>query len=139
MGVALRDSTWGFAIVETVHLIALAVLGGAIFAVDFRLLGVGLREQTVSELPPNSGRTSWEPKGNDSSEAMRCYYSPAFRWKITLISAGIALGFWRQPVLTRESAPTSAKLQGLTSLTLWLGVGLTGRLIGLICLVSLPF
>ena len=50
VGVALRDSTGGFAIVETVYLITLAILGGAIFAVGFRLLGVGLRKQTVSEV-----------------------------------------------------------------------------------------
>src|ERR1700689_5664358 len=43
-----RHSTWGFAIIETIHLLGLAALGGSILIVDLRLLGIGLRRQPIS-------------------------------------------------------------------------------------------
>jgi len=39
LGQYMQTSKWGFAIVETVHLLALAILGGAVLIVDLRLIG----------------------------------------------------------------------------------------------------
>jgi len=50
IGIAMRDATWAFAIVEVVHLIALAMSGGAILLLDLRLMGVGLTSQPASEV-----------------------------------------------------------------------------------------
>ena len=50
IGTAIRDSLWLFPVVEVFHLIGLAVIGGAILVVDFRLLGLGLRGHPVSRL-----------------------------------------------------------------------------------------
>ena len=36
---AIRDSLWQFAAIEAVHLLALAMIGGAVLIVDLRLLG----------------------------------------------------------------------------------------------------
>ena len=36
--------------IESVHLLALAVIGGAVLVVDLRLLGFGLRHQRLSDL-----------------------------------------------------------------------------------------
>jgi hypothetical protein len=44
----VRDSKWGFAIVEMVHLLALAGLGGVVLLVDLGALGVGLRLRGVA-------------------------------------------------------------------------------------------
>jgi hypothetical protein len=38
----MRDSKWGFATVEMVHLLALAILGGTVLIVDLGILGIGL-------------------------------------------------------------------------------------------------
>ena len=43
LAVAINNSTYGFAISECFHLIALAVIGGAVLIVDARLLGYGFR------------------------------------------------------------------------------------------------
>jgi len=40
LGVALRESTWVYPLVETIHIIGFALLVGSIFVVDLRLLGV---------------------------------------------------------------------------------------------------
>ena len=50
IGVAIRESTWLFPVVESVHLLGLAMLGGAVLLFDLRLLGLGLREQSVAYL-----------------------------------------------------------------------------------------
>ena len=50
IGTAVRDSLWLFPVVEVFHLIGLAVIGGAVLVVDFRLLGLGLRNHPVSRL-----------------------------------------------------------------------------------------
>jgi hypothetical protein len=44
LGTAIRDSSTLFPIVETFHLLALSVLGGAILIVDLRLCGFGTRQ-----------------------------------------------------------------------------------------------
>ena len=44
----VRDSKWGFAVVEMVHLVALAGLGGAVLLADLGVLGVGLRRRDLA-------------------------------------------------------------------------------------------
>src|SRR5215471_16820344 len=44
IGHIMKDKPATFATVEAVHLLALAVLGGAVFAADLRLLNVVLRD-----------------------------------------------------------------------------------------------
>jgi hypothetical protein len=41
----VRDSKWGFAVVEMVHLVAFAGLGGAVLLSDLSVLGVGLQRR----------------------------------------------------------------------------------------------
>jgi hypothetical protein len=50
VGRAMQHSTYGVAIVEMVHLLALAILGGTILLVDLRLFGIGLKRQSASRL-----------------------------------------------------------------------------------------
>ncbi len=40
LGVALRESTWVYPMVETIHIVGFALLVGSIFVVDLRLLGM---------------------------------------------------------------------------------------------------
>ena len=48
LAVAIKDSVWLFPAIEAVHLLALALLGGALLIVDLRLLGVGLTDQPAA-------------------------------------------------------------------------------------------
>jgi hypothetical protein len=134
----MRDSKWGFAVVEMVHLLALASLGGTVLVVDLGILGIGLRRQSPSrvacELAPlfRASLIAMAMSGSlvVSAEALKCYYHPAFRLKMVLFALAVLFHFTvhRRAVQTPPSLRT--KLVAAASLTLWLGVGLAGRAIG---------
>jgi hypothetical protein len=143
VGIAMRDSTWGFAIVEIGHLLALAVLGGAILLVDLRFLNLGLRTQTVSRVAREflpltiGGVLAMSVSGIFmlANGPVRYYYNPAFRVKIVLFVIALIFHFTLQvfAALRRpEAEPRSRWLQvaALFSLVLWLSIGVAGRAIG---------
>jgi len=142
IGEAIRNSLWLFPIVEAFHLLGLAVIGGAILVVDFRLLGLGLRTQPVSKLARDV-----QPWVVGSlvlmilsgfplflSEAIKCYYSFAFWTKMTALVLAVAFTFTiRRHVATAPDgrfSPASYKAVAMTSIALWSTVGWGGRWIG---------
>jgi hypothetical protein len=144
LGHLMQNSKWGFAIVETVHLLALAILGGAVLIVDLRLLGVILKRESARVLGSDLSRLLLGSLvvmivsgiGLLSEEALKCYYSPAFRWKMTLLAAAVVFYFTlhrRALLLIDKAAPTLwSRAAAIVSLLLWLGVGVPGRAIGLL-------
>ena len=140
----MQQSTWGFAIVEMVHLLALAVLGGTVLIVDLGLLGLGMRRQPVAHIareltPLFLGSLVMMMISGIlllSEEALKCYYSPAFRAKMAFLLLAIAFSFTlhRKVVQSSITIGSSWKAKGaaLLSLALWLGVGLAGRAIGFV-------
>jgi hypothetical protein len=50
IGQGIHNSSWLFPFIETFHLIALGILGGAVLLLDLRLLGFGLRRNPVAEV-----------------------------------------------------------------------------------------
>lgn len=142
VGSAIRGSSWLFPVIESVHLLALALLGGALLVVDLRLLGFGLRNQPLRQLARDA-----EPWLVGSlavmiatgvplflSESIKCYYSPAFWLKITAIPLAIAFTFTvRRKVANADDTRTALRLKtlvALVSLMLWFGVAAAGRWIG---------
>jgi hypothetical protein len=141
IGGAVRDSIWLFPVIEVFHLLGLAILGGAVLMVDLRLLGLVLKEQAVRALWKDARRfviggillmiASGVPLF--LSEATKCYYSTAFRWKMYALAAVIVFTFTiRSRVVDAERpvSPAVARLVGLTSVALWAIVGWGGRWIG---------
>lgn len=142
VGQAIRVSDWLFPVIEGFHLLGLCVIGGAILLVDMRLLGLGLRRQPISELARDTrpfllgslavmlvtGLLLF------SSEAVKCYYSFAFWFKMTSLALAIIFTFTvRQRVTLTDGArisPIKARIVALVSLALWSGVGWGGRWIG---------
>jgi hypothetical protein len=47
---AIRDSTYIFPVVEVFHLFGLTLLLGIVTVVDLRILGVGMRRQSIPQL-----------------------------------------------------------------------------------------
>ncbi len=142
VGTAIRDSLWLFPVIETVHLLALAAIGGAVLLVDLRLLGQGLRRLTVAEVAEQA-----HPWFLGSlvvivgtgillflSEAMKCYENPAFWSKMAFLSAAVAFALTlRHPRALAAMGPhpgARSRLLAVVSLVLWSGVGLGGRFIG---------
>ena len=93
-GQVVRDSTWLFPLIEGVHLLAFAVVGGAILLVDLRLWGLGLRRQPIATVAREA--QPWLAGGLAVmvvsgtllflSEAVKCYYSPPFWVKMSALS-----------------------------------------------------
>lgn len=127
IGTVVRESIWMFPVIECFHLLALALLGGTVLAVDLRVFGLGLRSLTAAELerrlrPWMTGAlVTIIATGVPMflSEAIKCYYSPPFWWKMGLLIA--ATGF-TYTVRRKFIAPVAA-----LNLALWFGVGFAGR------------
>jgi hypothetical protein len=141
-GTAMRTSTWAFAVTESVHLLALSVIGGAVLIVDLRLLGWGLRNQKLEDIA--RGAQPWLVGSLLTmlvtgsmlfmSEPTKCYYSTPFAVKMTCLLFATAFTFTvrRRVTLAGETRvpPIWHKVVALVSLALWFGVGAGGRWIG---------
>ena len=140
MGKTISGSVYLFPVVEAVHLLALAVIGGAVLIVDMRLVGLGMRQQPISQVAKDA-----EPWLIGSlavmlitgfmlmtSEAMRCYYNDAFWLKMwSLLFATIFTFTVRRRVAFADAVkPMWTKVVGVISVLLWSGVGVGGRGIG---------
>ena len=139
---AISMSSWAFAVIESVHLLALAVIGGAVLMLDLRFLGLGLRRQSISEVAREA--QPWlvgslivmlvTGIALFASEPIKCYYSTPFWVKMTSLALAMLFTFTvRRKVAQADEArvrPVWMKLVALVSLTLWFGVGAGGRWIG---------
>jgi hypothetical protein len=141
VGVAIRDSAWLFPVIESVHLLGLAALGGAVLVVDLRLLGFGLnRRPTAYELqqasPWLSGAIALMFVTGVPlflSESLKCYSRPAFWVKMAALVLALifTFGVRNRWVLGRPTlSPLQARGIGVCSLTLWFTVAAAGRWIG---------
>jgi hypothetical protein len=140
----MQTSKWGFAVVEMVHLLALTILGGSVLIVDLRLLGLILKGESARAISRDLSRLLigslvlmvLSGVALVSEEAGKCYYSPAFRWKMALLVTAVLFYFTlhRRALLhTDKGSPTLlCRVAAVVSLFLWLGVGVAGRAIGLL-------
>lgn len=144
LGQYMQNSRWGFAVVEAIHLLGLAVLGGVILIVDLRLLGLILKSEHARTVSRGLSKvllislTVMILTGIAlvSEEALKCYHSPAFQWKMALLAAVLLFYFTlhRAALLRTEKNQVDvwSRLAGIVSITLWFGVGVAGRAIGLL-------
>jgi hypothetical protein len=143
IGIAMRDSTWAFAIVEIGHLIALAVFGGAVLLLDLRLLGFAFTAQPASRVAREflsitvAGAIVMFLTGSLllASGPMRYYYNTPFRIKMGLFLIASFFHFTLQIKLTRQNpqqdhSTSGRKAAGAISLLLWFSIGVAGRAIG---------
>ena len=143
IGSTIRDSIWLFPVIESFHLIGLAILGGSILIVDFRLVGLGL-----NQLPIRQVALSCRPWFIFSlflmfctgiplflSEAIKCYYNPFFWIKIGTLLFAILLTFTLRAKITMNSGDLeksnwTTRLIGIVSMCAWFTVAASGRWIG---------
>jgi hypothetical protein len=140
IGVAMREATWGFAIVETVHLLGLAMLGGAVIAINFgagriRFRGVDAAAVARAGWPLLIGGLGVMIGSGVllvASKPVRYYLDDMFRAKMALLLLAFLSSLAiRRALARRGGAPSpSLRLLAVASLALWLSVGVAGRLIG---------
>jgi hypothetical protein len=142
-GTGIRESIWAFPIIETTHVLALAISVGLLLWFDLRLLGWGMKHQPISHLHKQimpyafigfvimfvSGvLLFW-------SEPEKCYLSGFFRAKVVfLVLAGLNAGIFE--LATKRTIedwdkfpipPTKARMAGLISIISWAAVIIAGR------------
>ncbi len=142
MLVEMRSSPWLFPAIASVHLLGLAMLGGAALVVDLRLLGAGLTRQPVADVA--RAAEPWLiasllvmlPSGLllFMCFATKYYYLAAFWVKVTSLVAALIFTFTirRRVVMADDNSGSAGKRKvvAAVSLTLWITIALGGRLIG---------
>ena len=142
MSVTIRNSVWQFAVIQSFHLVAVAVFAGAVLIVDLRLMGRGLKQQPLAQVAGDA--QPWLIGSlfailvtgipQFTTNAMKYYYSPVFWIKMGILLVAVIFTFTlrRKVTLANEArvAPFWAKVVALVSIVLWTGVALGGRVIG---------
>jgi hypothetical protein len=140
----LRDIAWIGAMINVLHLLALAVFAGALVIVDVRFMGTGLTREPLSEIA--SQARPWLMAGfwglvvtglfQLALQPVKEYYSDMFNFKMQVMLVAIIFTFVVRPRLARMDEARLGrvwgKLAGLASIVLWSGVAIPARLIGLV-------
>ncbi len=123
LSILLRESTWGFPMIGTIHVLGITWFGGAVLVVNLNALGWGMQLSEVARqllrwkriglavMLISGGLLFW-------LEPVKCYHSVSFRIKMSLL----VLVF-----LINPATPARAKLAAGLSLTLWVGIILAAQ------------
>ena len=142
IGAFVKDRGATFATIEAVHLMALALLGGAVLVTDLRLLNVTFRDIPSRTLALDAHKwfkvALWTLLITGffmvAGVATKCYHNFYFWVKMGALASGIVFVFAvKMPLLRADHAalsPVTLKLVALASLSLWLLVAASGRWIG---------
>lgn len=146
LATGIRDSLYIFPLIESVHVMALAVVFGTITIVDLRLLGFASTHRPFGRMSRELLRMTW---GAFVVAALtgalmfitnaRVYFdNTPFRVKMVLLAlAGLNMAVFHltagKSVARWEKAPTApgiGKATATLSLTLWIAIIFAGRVIG---------
>jgi hypothetical protein len=143
--IAIRESAWTYPIINSAHVLSLAVFVGLVVILDLRLIGVAMRATPVTEV--QRGLWPWTIGGFVLmaitgallfySDPVRFYGNVFFWIKIGLMAlAGVNAFVFHNSVFRRvadwdQSArtPARARIAGALSLLLWAAIIVAGRLI----------
>jgi hypothetical protein len=145
LATSIRESDWVYPVIETIHVLAIALLAGTVAIVDLRLLGIVLKREPVSRIAGQVLPLTWAgfvamfASGGllFLAQAVKSYNNPAFRIKLLLlILVGInplvfhstvyrSVGAWDDA----PSTPRRARLAAVLSICLWSGIIVAGRAI----------
>jgi hypothetical protein len=145
LSVYIRESLWGYPIIETVHVLGLCLFLGFTVMLDLRLLGVAMKRTPASEV---CGRLEpWMVGGFAImiasgvllfyGDPVKFYGSIFMRVKFAmLLLAGLNVLIFKRSAYRKvrdwdlnESTPRAAKVAAGLSLTLWFGIVAAGRAI----------
>ena len=136
---ALRGSYLAYPLVNALHIVGIALLFGAIVALDLRLIGwrraAGSPDAVASLLLPVAitGLLVATPAGLllFATDARAYAASPLFQAKMLVVALAIANALWlRASERRRPSTDQRAAIAAAASILLWLGAIVLGRLVG---------
>ena len=146
LAVSIRDSLFVFPLLESVHVVGLALVFGTVAIVDLRLLGLASMNRSFQRLAADTLQWTWAAFVLTAitgvlmfiTNATAYYQNPYFRAKVALLTlaavnvlvfeltTGRTVAGWdRAP-----TPPRRARLAGTLSLVIWVGVIVAGRMIG---------
>jgi hypothetical protein len=139
---AINESSWIFALIQALHLVALAFLAGAVLVVDLRLLGKGFSQQPIARVARDA--RPWLVASIIAmvltgvpqfiSLATKEFESPYFWNKMYFLVAALIFTFTIRARVAQAPegrfGPAVGKAVALISIALWAGVAIEGRLIG---------
>jgi hypothetical protein len=142
---ALRESTYIYPVVESIHVLTLCLFVGLASILDLRLMGITLTRVPVSEMARRllpwmiAGFTIMVATGTllFCAIPIRSYHSIWFRTKmILLVLAGLNAWVFHARIWRSVAAwdldpvtPKPARVAGAASLLLWACIIVTGRMI----------
>jgi hypothetical protein len=146
LGVAIAESDWLFPTIETVHVIAIALVVGSIVALDLRLLGLSWKKRAVTEVAADVLPLTWicfviaviAGALMFVSAARKYAYDLPFQLKmVLLVLAGINMAIFHIFTYARVQAwnhqaitPRGARIAAALSLLFWISILGCGRLVG---------
>ncbi len=141
----IEDVSWIVPLVQTIHILSLAIVLSSVAMLDLRLMGLAGRRVTISGMADRFLRPIWWALAVMAvtgvtliiGEPERSLPNPAFQLKMALLAAVIAMTLVFQHTVRRNAefwdlSPARrrrARFTATLSLTLWLGVAVCGRLI----------
>ena len=141
---SISESLWIYPLDQAIHLVFLALFAGSILILDIRLLGLGMREQSVAKVARDSwpwvivGFLGLVATGIPQliQNAMREYYSEFFWIKMYVLPIALIYTITVRRMVSQADEgrvnPGVQKIVGLVSILLWFGgVAIPSRLIGL--------
>jgi hypothetical protein len=131
----LNNNEWSFPLFECIHIAMFTMSVGTIALVDFRMLGLAMRRQTVAQLLKDtsmwtltgliivitSGIVIW------TTDPLRYYYNPAFRYKCIALVVAVIYNY----TIHRKVAQSNPSLLvggavAMVSLLLWISIVFAG-------------
>ena len=136
---AFAANRYAFAVVESMHEFALAILGGAVLLPALSVLGVGLKTE------PAQIQKNVRPYLSISiivliltgtmlgvTETLKLYDRKAFWVKMVALAAALLVNYFVfNPMIKRGDKGAAVRIVAALTMALWLTVAIAGRWIGL--------
>nr|WP_166175005.1 hypothetical protein [Altererythrobacter segetis] len=147
LGSTIAGNEWMFPTIETIHVIAIVTVIGAIAVMDLRLLGLTSGTKSVAAMERDTLPVTWVAFAVAVisglllfvSKAQSYMANPYFLWKTALMAlAGVNMAVFHR-YFSKDVAswgvpggaiPINAKLSATLSLALWMAIPFCGRVIG---------
>lgn len=141
-------------IIQTVHILGIAVVMGSIVLLDLRILGVAVPSQNISEMTNRLMPWMWWALASNFvsgafflfGRPLRYFNNPIFAWKLSFLIPAILLallfhfmhrrqeGYWE----SSASRLWGARAIAAASLILWIMVAMAGRWIAYVEYIYYP-
>jgi hypothetical protein len=138
----IQITTWAIPGIQTVHIIALAILFASALVFSLRIAGRGLASEPLPLLAARFTRAIWYllavlvASGTllIIAEPGRTITNPMFYTKMVLLALAIAITLWLSAVARRQfERPTAVHVfMAAVGMLLWVGIMFAGRLIAYI-------